>query len=75
MNSVFKNSQVAQRETYHVGDFQYRLVAVQNLLKKQGIDALLIINGADGLSNVENKKFTNFLWKGFSGREFVSGRS
>jgi hypothetical protein len=69
MNSVFKNSNVSRHEDYLNSDFEYRLQSIQSLLKRKGVDGLLIINGADGQNNIECVKFTNYLLRGFSGHE------
>lgn len=69
MNSVFKNSKVSRHEDYLNSDFEYRLQSIQSLIKRKGVDGLLIINGADGQNNIECIKFTNYLLRGFSGHE------
>ena len=66
MSQVFKNLSVAKEEKYINSDLEYRLLSVQCVLKRLGIDGLLIINGSNGLRNVENTKFTNYLFKGYS---------
>lgn len=71
MNSVFKNSLVSRYEEYLNSDFEYRLQSIQSMLKRSKVDALLVINGTDGLENVESVKFTNYLLKGYYGHGVV----
>jgi hypothetical protein len=67
MNTVFKNSKVSQFEEYLPSDFEYRLLSIQNILKEEGVDGLLVINGADGDRNPESSKLINYLLKGSFG--------
>ena len=40
---------------------QYRITKVRNLLQKQNLDGILLINGTDGCSNEQNGIFLNWL--------------
>ena len=52
---------------YTAIDFQHRLNLIQQSLKKADLDAVLVINGPDGLDNKESAKMVNWLFKGNNG--------
>lgn len=57
---------------YTAMDFLYRLHLIQKTLQKDNIDALLVINGTDGLNNKESAMMMNWLFKGNSGSPILS---
>lgn len=52
---------------YSTLDFLHRLHLIQKTVEQAGVDALVLINGGDGLENVESTNLMNWLFKGNNG--------
>jgi len=59
--------ELINQSEYKTLDFLHRLKLVQSVILKNELDALLLINGSDGLNNKENAKIINWLFKGNNG--------